>query len=386
MSSALSRVVRAVPPSKIREMFTAAEAYPQAISLGIGEPDFPTPEPVVRAALADALAGHTHYTASQGDPELRAALAAHLSPRYGVELGPEDILVTTGGMGALTAFFRAVCDPGDEVILPEPHFPAYRAMIEFVGGKVVYAHTRLEDGFVLRPEAVEAALGPRSKVLLLNSPNNPTGAMIPPATLDRLAELALAHDLVVVSDEVYDRIVFGEVPHQSIYTRPGMAQRTCVVGSFSKGFAMTGWRLGWAFGPRWLLEGMLKVATFYTSCPSSVSQRAALAALAQPASTYDRMVEAFRRRRDMAVAMLREVPGVRVEPPPGSFYLFPDLGEICDDTERFAQQLLQREQVVVIPGGAFGPSGERCIRLALTVGEARLQEALTRLRRFARAW
>ncbi len=381
MPERLSRVVRRVPPSKIREMFAAAQGYEGVISLGIGEPDFTTPEPVIQAALEDAKAGHTHYTDSRGDPELRRALAAYLAPRYG-ELEPEQVLVTMGGMGALNAFFRAVLDPGDQVIVPEPHFPAYRAMIEFAGGEMVHAATSFEQGFILQPEAVEAVLGPRSKVLLLNSPNNPTGAMIPGRVLDDLARLAREHDLLVISDEVYDRIVFGEQEHQSIYTRPGMAERTCVVGSFSKAFAMTGWRLGWIFGPPELVEGMLKVVTFYTSCASSVSQRAALAALAQPPRLFDEMTEAFRRRRDLALEMLGGMEGVRVHTPPGSFYLFPDIQALGRDPEVLARGLLEQEQVVVIPGGAFGPSGRGCIRLACTVDSARLEQALGRMQRF----
>ncbi len=381
MPERLSRVVRRVPPSKIREMFAAAQGYDNVISLGIGEPDFTTPEPVIRAALEDARAGHTHYTDSRGDPELRRALAAYLAPRYG-RLEPEQVLVTMGGMGALNAFFRAVLDPGDQVIVPEPHFPAYRAMIEFAGGEMVQAATGFEQGFVLSPQAVEAVLTPRSKVLLLNSPNNPTGAMIPGPVLDRLAELAREHDLLVISDEVYDRIVFGELEHQSIYTRPAMAERTCVVGSFSKAFAMTGWRLGWVFGPPELVEGMLKVVTFYTSCASSVSQRAALAALAQPPRLFAEMTRAFRRRRDLALRMLGRMEGVRVHTPPGSFYLFPQIRGRGLDPEALARGLLEQEQVVVIPGGAFGPSGRDCLRLACTVDSARLEEALGRMRRF----
>jgi aspartate/methionine/tyrosine aminotransferase len=386
MKDQLAQVVRDIPPSPIREMFTAAEAYDDVISLGIGEPDFNTPTEVCRNALADAEAGHTHYTASQGDPELLSALAGYLNQLYQIELAPADILITVGGIGALTTFFRAVCNPGDEVIVPEPHFPAYLANIEFGGGKMVHAHTDFKDGFVLKPEAVEAAITPKSKALLLNSPNNPTGAMIPGPVLDQLADLAIKHDLLVVSDEVYNTIVFGEVAHESIYTRKGMAERTCVVGSFSKAFAMTGWRLGWIFGPEWLKAGMLKVATFYTSCPPSVSQRAALAALKQPPLQFEQMVEAFHQRRDLTCAALESIPGLKFHRPAGSFYVFPDISAVTSDSERFAWDLLEQQQVVVIPGQGFGPSGAGCVRIACTVDEERLAVALDRFKKFAASY
>ncbi len=385
MKNKLSQAVRQAPPSPIREMFTAALAYEDVISLGIGEPDFHTPVEVCRAALEDALAGHTHYTASQGDPELREALAGYLNPRYGSGLGRDDILITVGGMGALVAFFKAVCDPGDEIIVPEPYFPAYRAMIAFSGGTMVNVRTDFEDGFECRPEDIEKAITPRTKALLLNSPNNPTGAVIPGPTLDRIADLAEKHDLLVLSDEVYDRLNFDGRKHDSLYTRPGMAERTVVMGSFSKSFAMTGWRVGYVFGPREIVQGMMKVATVYASCPPSVSQRAALAALKQPDQVWQDMAAAFERRRDLAYEALSEIQGIRVNRPAGSFYLFPSVAGLTRDPLRFSLDLLEQEQVVVIPGQGFGPSGRDCIRLACTVDEPDLDRALGKIRRFCQS-
>lgn len=381
MREKLSRLVGGHAPSLIREMFQRAAAYDDVISLGIGDPDFDTPEPICRAALADALAGHTHYTQSQGDPELLSALAAHLNQRHELACQPGDIVITFGGMGALAAAFRALLDDGDQVIIPEPFFPDYTSHVEFSGGTCVFSPTRIENGFLPEPEAIAVAITARTKVLLINTPCNPTGAVIPGPTLDALAELAIRRDLVVISDEVYDRLTFG-VAHQSIRDRPGMAERTLVIGSFSKNFAMTGWRIGWALGPQWLMGAILNVTTHNTSCPSSVSQRAAIAALAQPEATWESMRQEFAARCRLVYERLAAMPGVTVAPPQGSFYLFPRIAQIGGDGRRFALELLNREQVVVVPGEAFGPSGAGCVRLACTVGLERLAQAMDRLERF----
>lgn len=381
MREKLSRLVGGHAPSLIREMFQRAAAYDDVISLGIGDPDFDTPEPICRAALADALAGHTHYTQSQGDPELLTALAAHLNQRQQPACQPRDLVITFGGMGALAAAFRALLDDGDQVIIPEPFFPDYTSHVEFSGGTCVFSPTRIENGFLPEPAAIEAAITPRTKVLLINTPCNPTGAVIPGPTLDALAELAIRRDLVVISDEVYDRLTFG-VTHQSIRDRPGMAERTLVIGSFSKNFAMTGWRIGWALGPQWLIGAILNVTTHNTSCPNSVSQRAAIAALAQPKATWEVMRQEFAARCRLVHERLAAMPGVTVVPPQGSFYLFPRIAQIGGDGRRFALELLDREQVVVVPGEAFGPSGAGCVRLACTVGLERLTQAMDRLERF----
>jgi aspartate/methionine/tyrosine aminotransferase len=381
MKSKIAACVREVVPSVIRQMSLEAAKYENVISLGIGEPDFDTPGDICERALADARAGHTHYTASRGDADLLRALARSIEARAGVALETSQLMITHGGMGGLNAFFRAILDPGEAVLVPEPHFPTYKAQVAFAGGEVVYVPTRFADGFVPQPEAVLKALTPRCKALVLNSPNNPTGSVIPGPVLDRLARIAVERDLLVLSDEVYDRLVFTG-PHESIYTRPGMAERTVVVNSFSKTYAMTGWRMGFAYGPPWLIEEMLKVATYHTSCPSSVGQRAALAALEAEPSRFDRMADAFRQRCDMVYRRLAQMPGIRVQPPAGAFYIFPDISAITPDGGRFALDLLDREQVVVVPGSAFGPSGKGFVRLACTVDQARLTEAMDRLERF----
>jgi aminotransferase len=275
MESKISDVVRQIPPSGIREMWRRAAQYEHYISLGIGEPDFNTPKEICNQALEDALQGHTHYTQSQGDAELLSAIQAYLQDRLGEKLSTGQIVVTTGGVGGLTSFFRTVLDPHEEVIIPEPHFPAYRHHIEWSGGRVVPLKTDFENAFVPSPDALKAAITPQTKALLLNSPNNPTGSVIPPEVLDDIARIVVDRDLLVLSDEVYERHLFDGLTHESIRTRPGMRERTVVVHSFSKSFAMTGWRIGYAFGPEWLIGSMIKVVSSTTSCAPSVSQRAA---------------------------------------------------------------------------------------------------------------
>lgn len=382
----VARAVKELMPSKIREMSLRAAGLEGVISLGIGEPDFPTPEDVCHRALGDALGGATHYAPSQGDPELLATLRDYLQSRYGLPLGEENLLITSGGMGALTGFFRTVLDPGDEVLVPEPHFPEYRAHIELAGGKLVHVPTWLEDDYVPRPEMVQGVLTSKSKVLLINSPNNPTGSVIPGHVMDQLASVAREADLLVVCDEVYDRLIFDGRTHQSMVTRPGMQERTVVIGSFSKAFAMTGWRLGYAFGPAELIREMTKVVTYYTSCAPSVSQRAGLAALRSAGAGLEEMVAEFQRRRDLVYESLSSIPGVRVSRPAGAFYIFPNLESIIQDTEEFAVRLLEQERLVVVPGAPFGPSGKGCVRMAFTVSIKELREAMHRFQRFVRSF
>lgn len=381
MKNKISKSIFDLSPSIIRGMSLRAAAYDHVISLGIGEPDFDTPGQVCRSALYDALAGYCHYTPSRGDAELVEALLKYIKSTRDIDLGPGGLAVTHGGMGALIAGLRAFLDPGDEVIVLEPHFPSYRAQITLAGGRPVQVSTSFEDGFVVRPERVASAIGPRTKGIIINSPNNPTGCLIPGAVLDELARLAVENDLLVISDEVYDRLVF-EGSYESIYTRPGMADRTLVVNSFSKTFAMTGWRIGYCYGPEWLVDEVAKVASYFTSCPSNVGQRAALAALRADENLFKAMAQESKERCELVYTRLKEIRGVRVLPPAGSFYIFPNLEAITVDTGQFAVDLLDKEQVVVIPGSAFGPSGDGFIRISCTVNKDLLAEAMDRMERF----
>ena len=379
----ISQSVQETPPSLIREMSQKAATYSNVISLGIGEPDFHTPEAVIRASMEDALRGHTHYTPSRGDEELIDALIAYIKAEKGIELEPNQLVVTHGGMGALIAALRAILDPEDEVLVFEPHFPSYRAQITLAGGRICYVSTRFEDGFVPDPSRVEKAITPRTKAMILNSPNNPTGAVIPPGVLDELANIAVERDLIVISDEVYDKLVF-KGPHDAVFKRPGMEQRTIVINSFSKTFAMTGWRVGYCYGPNQLIDQVSKVATYFTSCPSSIGQRAALAALRMDKEIFVKMANEFEERCRLVYERLKAIPGIRVRPSSGSFYLFPSVESLTPDAMKFALELLDKEQVVVIPGEAFGPSGKGCMRISCTVDRTLLSEAMDRLERFVR--
>jgi aspartate/methionine/tyrosine aminotransferase len=383
MKEKISKNVRRIAPSVIREMALRASRYRNVISLGIGEPDFHTPAPISRAALTDAENGATHYTPTRGDNELVGALRKYLLRDRGIDLDPSALIVTHGGMGGLTAGLRALLEPGDEAIVPEPCFPSYTPQIELANGMSVYVPTDFDDGFVVRADRVKAAVTPKSKLMLINSPNNPTGAVLTAEVLDELARIAVEKDLIVISDEVYDHLVYGGA-HDSIYTRPGMAERTLVVNSFSKTFAMTGWRIGFSFGPSWLIEEMLKVAMFFTSCPSSVGQRAALAALNTDRAVFAAMENEFETRTRFAWERLKAMPGIRVNPASGSFYLFPSIAAITEDDTSFAMDLLDEEQVVVVPGSAFGPSGAGCVRISCTVGISTMSEALDRIEAFIR--
>jgi aminotransferase len=258
--SRLAQRVRDVPPSGIRRFFDVIATMPDVISLGVGEPDFDTPETVVEAGVRSLRAGRTHYTSNYGTLELRRALAAHLERRYGVGYDPDgEILITVGASEALGVALAAVVDPGDEVVLHEPSYVAYVPGIVFAGGVPVHVPTRPDDGWQLDPAALEAALTPRTKVLFLGYPCNPTGAVLDARTIRAVAEVARRHDLLVISDEIYDRLVYGGHRHEAFSALPGMRERTILLGGFSKAYAMTGWRVGYACAPRELLEGIVKI-------------------------------------------------------------------------------------------------------------------------------
>lgn len=367
--------------SVIREMSGLAARMENVITLGIGEPDFNTPEAITQKALRDARNGHTHYTPSQGDPELIDKLSRTISVTTGIPTPPSSIIITHGGMGSLTAAFRTILEPGDQVILIEPHFPDYLAHITFAGGIAVTVPSRLEDSFIPRTEDIENAITPRTRVIVLNSPNNPTGSIIPGDLLDEIARIAIRHNLVVISDEVYDQILYKK-PFESIYTRPGMSEHSLIIKSFSKSYAMTGWRVGYSYGPQVLIEQMLKVVNYSTACASSIGQRAAIAALDIDQAILEKMKNRFAARVELVSTRLGEMSGVRVSKPGGSFYVFADISQITQQSRAFAIQLLQKKKVVVVPGYAFGKSGEGCIRIACTRNMSLLEEAMDRIEDF----
>ena len=366
--------------SVIRTMSMRARAFEDAITLGIGEPDMDTPHVICNAAHKDVCAGYTHYEPSQGDPELLEALADNLCQR-GFDAEPDRIIVTHGAMHALACAMRTLLEPGDEVIVPAPFFSDYAPHVQFAGGRLVQVPTNFENGFIPSVEDLEKHVTERTRVLLLNSPGNPTGVVYSAETLDALADFAKRRDLVVISDEVYDRVLFdGE--HDSIAWRAGMADRTLVVNSFSKTYAMTGWRVGYVLGPKWLVEQMLKVVSYTTASVNTPGQRAAIAALKADPVYLQEMTATFYERSHYLYDRLKAMPGIRVNKPRGTFYLFPSVTDLDPDGERFALELLDQEHVVTIPGFPFGPGGESCIRLASTVAMPKLEQAMDRMEKF----
>ena len=380
--SRLSQRVQDVPPSGIRKFFDVLAAMPDVISLGVGEPDFDTPASIKQAGIDALIAGRTQYTSNYGTMELREALSAHLDRRYAVRYDPgSEMLITVGGSEALAIAMQAVVDPGDEVVLAEPSYVAYVPDIIFSGGSAVYVATRPEDGWQLDPDAVEAAITPRTKVLFLGYPCNPTGAVLEPEVRRQLADIALRHDLLVISDEVYDRLVYGGHRHEAFSSLPGMRERTILLGGFSKSYAMTGWRVGYACAPADLLEGMLKIHQYIIMSAPTMSQDAAVHALTVADDEVERMRAEYDRRRGMFLQGLDRM-GLPAVEPRGAFDAFPDITRSGLSSAEFSDRLLHEQQVAVIPGSALGPSGEGYVRAALATSYEQLEEALVRIERF----
>jgi aminotransferase len=379
---ALSQRVLAVPPSGIRKFFDILATMTDVISLGVGEPDFDTPRQVVEAGVEALREGRTHYTSNYGTVELRRALAAHLERRYGVAYDPaKELLITVGASEAVDLALRATCDPGDEVILHEPSYVAYVPAIVFAGGVAVHVPTRFEDDFALDPAAVEAAITPRTKALFLGYPCNPTGAVLTPEIQDELARIAVRHDLLVYSDEIYDRLAYGSYTHRAFSSLSGMRERTILMGGFSKAYAMTGWRVGWLAAPAGILEGIVKVHQYGIMSAPTMAQDAALVALQEGEPDVARMLAEYDRRRRLVVDGFNAI-GLDTFEPRGAFYAFPRITSSGLDSETFARRLLEEEHVAVVPGGAFGPSGEGHVRACYATSYEGLEEALRRIGRF----
>jgi aminotransferase len=378
----LSERVRAVPPSGIRKFFDVIATMPDVISLGVGEPDFNTPPQVVEEGVRSLRSGRTHYTSNYGTLELRRALSSHLDRMYGISYHPEkEIVITVGASEAVAATMAAIIDPGDEVVLHEPSYVAYLPSILFNGGVPVFVSTSAADAFELDPAEVEAAITPRTKVLFLGYPCNPTGAVLSEEKLRAIAEIAQRHDLIVVSDEIYDRLVYAGHHHLPISSLPGMHDRTVMIGGFSKAYAMTGWRVGYACAPAEILEGIVKVHQYQIMSAPTTAQDAAVVALTAAEPDVQRMVNEYDRRRQMFVAGLNEI-GLQTAEPKGAFYAFPSIRSSGLNSEQFSERLLYEQHVAVVPGSAFGPSGEGHVRATLATSYEDLEEALTRIKAF----
>jgi aminotransferase len=379
----LSNRVVTLKPSGIRKFFDIVATMKDVISLGIGEPDFVTPGPIIQAGIRSLIAGDTHYTSNAGRFELRQAISARLENLYGVVYSPiDEVIVTVGVSEGLYLAMTAILDPGNEVIIPTPCFVAYQAEVYLAGGTPVELPTYAKDGFLPRPEAIEAAVTPRTKAILIGYPSNPTGATATREVMLEIARIAEKYNLVIVSDELYDQLEYG-VQHICFASLPGMRERTILLGGFSKYYAMTGWRVGYATAPAGLLEGLARVHQYTIMSAPTMAQVAALEALNNGQEFVDEMCGEYDRRRKLIVNGLSHV-GLPTFEPHGAFYVFPNVTVTGMDDETFAQKLLEEERVAVVPGSCFGPGGEGHVRCAYATAYEQIEEALRRMEQFMR--
>ena len=377
----ISDRVRNLPASGIRRFFELISNMDGVISLGVGEPDFVTPESFTKAAFDAVAQGETHYTSNYGIPALREAIADHLERLYGVRYDPRnEILITIGVSEGLMLALLAILNPGDELLSPDPYYVAYRPSCLIAGGTFVPVATGMETEFRVSAPDLEAHLTDRSKAILLGYPSNPTGAQMTREGLAEIADLAARRDLFVISDEIYDRLSYG-LPHTCFPSLPGMRERTVLLGGFSKAYAMTGWRVGWACAPADLLEAMMKIHQYIIMSAPTPSQYAALEAIRNGEDEVQRMIAEFDSRRRLIVAALNEM-GLTCFDPHGAFYAFPSVRSTGLDDIEFAERLLLEEKVAVIPGSSFGDCGRGHVRACYAAPKPVLEDALERIRRF----
>ena len=386
LAERLSERIRSVPPSGIRRFFEIAATMDDVISLGIGEPDFVSPAPIIEAAKTSLDAGKTGYTANLGLADLREAIAGEMDRLYGLEYDPKtEVIATIGASEAMTIAMLTLLDPGDEVLIPEPCFVSYGPLAEFAGGNVVWVPTRAENDFQVTAADIRERITDKTKLLFLGYPNNPTGAVLRRDTLEAIAEVVVEHDLFVLSDEIYDRLVYGEAyerGHVSVPTLPGLYERTILLGGFSKGYAMTGWRLGFGCAPKPIMDQMYKAHQYVVMSAPTMAQYGALAGIRHAQDDVEAMRQAYDERRRYIVDGLNAA-GLPTFEPEGAFYAFPDITSTGLSSEDFAQRLLHEERVACVPGSAFGPSGEGYLRCSYATSMENIQEATRRIARFA---
>jgi len=381
----LSERAVSLKPSGIRKFFDIIATMDDVISLGIGEPDFVTPQPILERGVRALQDGETHYTSNSGRLDLRQALASHLQRLYGVSYEPaSEMVITVGVSEALYLALTALLNPGEEVIIPTPCFVSYQAEVSLAGGVPVELPSFMEDNFQLRPEALEAAITSRTKAVLIGYPNNPTGAVASRQTLLEVARIAEQYDLIVLSDEIYDQLVYG-VQHVCFPALPGMRERTILLGGFSKNYAMTGWRIGYAAGPAGLIQGLLRVHQYTIMSAPTIAQFAALEALTNGSEFVTEMQQEYDRRRRLIVSGLNQL-GLSTFEPHGAFYAFPSIAVTGMDDETFSQKLLDEERVAVVPGSAFGSGGEGFVRCSYATAYEKIEEALARLENFMKRY
>lgn len=381
--SYLADRVATLKPSGIRKFFDIVATMKDVISLGIGEPDFDTPQVILEAGIRSLQLGQTHYTSNSGILELRQAVSKHLNKRYKVDYDPlAELVITVGVSEALYLALTALLNPEDEVIIPTPCFVAYQAEVILAGGVPVEVPSQVENQFQPSPEMIEDAITPQTKAILIGYPNNPTGAVVERQILEELLQIAEKYDLIVISDEIYDQLVYG-IPHVCFSSIPGAKSRTILLGGFSKDYAMTGWRIGYAAGPAEIMQGLLRIHQYTIMSAPTTAQEAALVALENGQPYVDDMVAEYDRRRKLIVNGLNEL-GLPTFEPLGAFYAFPKIGVSGMDEETFAQKLLEEEKVAVIPGSAFGVGGEGFVRCSYATAYEKIEEALNRIDHFMR--
>ncbi|WP_404329707.1 aminotransferase [Mesobacillus maritimus] len=377
----LSKTVNDLKPSGIRRFFDLASGMEGVVSLGVGEPDFVTPWTVREAAILSLEQGYTSYTANAGLLELRQEIAAYMAREFGVMYQPEsEIIVTVGASQAIDIALRSILDPGDEVIVVEPCFVSYSPLVTLAGGTPIHVQAETEQEFKISPGKLESAITSKTKAIMICSPNNPTGTMLNKEELQQIAEIAERYDLLVLSDEIYAELVYDEA-YTSMAAISGMKERTILISGFSKGFAMTGWRLGFVCAPEEISAAMLKVHQYGMMCAPTMAQYAGLEAMKNGRDEVEEMRKSYRRRRNYMVSSFNEL-GLTCHSPGGAFYVFPSIQSTGLTSDQFAEQLLMEEKVAVVPGSVFGESGEGFIRCSYATSIEQLQEAIKRIRSF----
>ena len=379
--SILAPAAKEMRPSGIRRFFDMAAEMPHCISLGVGEPDFKTPWAVRDAGIRSLEQGRTKYTANAGLMQLRQEICRYLSRRFELDYQPNEVVVTVGGSEAIDLCIRALVQPGDEVIIPEPCFVCYEPITQLTGGVPVHIATRAEDDFRLTADQLRAAITPKTKLLVLPFPNNPTGGVMSAADLEAIAEVLRGTDIMVLSDEIYSELTYGLDRHVSIASLPGMRERTIVVNGFSKSYAMTGWRLGYAVGPQPIIKVMTKIHQSCIMSAPTTSQYAAITALRQCDDAIETMRDEYNRRRRYVVKALNEM-GLTCFEPKGAFYVFPSIQISGLTSEEFCERLLHEKEIAIVPGDAFGSSGEGFARISYAYSVEHLETAMRRIRAF----
>ena len=379
--SLVSQRANQISPSGIRKFFDLLASMEGVISLGVGEPDFTTPWHISEAAIYSLGKGYTMYTSNSGMPELRQELARYLEDSYDASYDPDgELLITVGVSEGLDLVMRAILNPGDEVIMPDPCYVAYESCVLLSGGEPVKVPTNQDNDFEVSAADIEARITDKTKAILIGYPANPTGAVTSRDKLSQVAELALRHQLLVISDEIYARLVYG-VEHTCFASLPGVKENTILLGGFSKAYAMTGWRIGYAAGPAEIIAAMTKIHQYTMMCVPTMSQIAAIEALRSGESSALEMVEDYNRRRRVIVKGLNDI-GLTCFEPRGAFYAFPSIKCTGMTSEEFAEKLLVEEKVAVVPGTAFGKCGEGYVRCCYATSLAEIEEALSRMKRF----